>query len=144
MTQVHRYGASSRPVGSIAAITSGITKSAHSSHAPLPGESNTRWPLTTHESCHLGLSRRPTMDTSSSISIQCSPDRLSSTWPLCSGVACKRRGSQASGTPKMRPSSRSTQKLCSSKRTASGSGEKLTPSPFDFVASLLDNSIQRG
>lgn len=35
-----------------------------------------------------------------------------------SGLACKSRGNHANGTPKVRPSVKSTHIVCSSKRTA--------------------------
>jgi hypothetical protein len=58
------------------------------------------------------------------------------------GVPWRRRGNQASGTPSVRPSSKSTQKLCSSKRTDKGSGEVVMPGVPDLVPMLLDHPRQ--
>ena len=84
---------------------------------------------------------RPATDISSSISSQCRPERLSSTCSCCRGVACSRRGNQASGMPSVRPSSRSTQKLFSSNRTASGSGGKEVMPSVTGLA--LQTSLRR-
>jgi len=72
---------------------------------------------------------RPSIEMSSSRASQWMPRELSSKPARCSGVAAKRRGNQANGTPTTRPSSRSTHRLSSSKRTALA--EVVIPSPFD-------------
>ena len=58
------------------------------------------------------------IEISSSSFSQWRPTRLNSTRSRWAGVACIRRGNQASGTPSVRPSLRSIHIVCSSKRTA--------------------------
>src|SRR5580704_1638996 len=82
--------------------------------------------------------RRPAIEISSSRSSQCSPTRLISTRARASELACKRRGNHASGTPKVRPSVKSTHIVCSSKRTAVA--EMVIPCLQDQGSSFRDNA----
>src|SRR4029077_10457251 len=81
---------------------------------------------------------RPAIEISSSRSSQCRPTRLISTRVRASGLACKRRGNHASGTPKVRPSVKSTHIVCSSKRTAVA--EIVIPCLQDQRSSFRDNA----
>jgi len=69
---------------------------------------------------------------SSSSSSQCSPRLLMDTWSRCSAEPCSKRGNQASGTPRVRPSESSTHMLSWSKRTALALTEELIPYPADW------------
>src|SRR5580698_10644572 len=81
---------------------------------------------------------KPAIEISSSRSSQCKPTRLISTRARASGLACKRRGNHASGTPKVRPSVKSTHIVCSSKRTVVA--EMVIPYLQDQSSSLGDNA----
>src|SRR5579884_1564952 len=93
-------------------------------------------------SCRRVMSPRPAInpaiEISSSNSSQCNPVRLISTFARCAGEALSRRGNQASGTPNVRPSVRSTHIVCSSKRTSVA--EMLMPCSQDQVASVVHNA----
>src|SRR5580692_9531165 len=61
----------------------------------------------------------------------------------CSGVLLSRRGNHARGTPRTRPSLRSTQKLSSSKRTRVGLTEQFIPFPLDEAPVCVDDLDQQ-
>ena len=75
---------------------------------------------------------------SSSISSQCRPTRVSSTRARCAGLASRRRGKHASGTPSVRPSLSSTHIVCSSKCTdmAERSTRALSAAPRGAAAGV--------
>ena len=79
---------------------------------------------------------------SSSRASQCKPRpvTLIRTGARCSGEARTRRANHAKGAPIVRPSSRSTHKVSSSKRTALA--EMLMPRPFDLFASRDNNPAE--
>src|SRR5580692_7760538 len=81
---------------------------------------------------------RPAIEISSSRSSQCRPTRLISTRARASVLACKSRGNHANGTPKVRPSVKSTHIVCSSKRTAVA--EMVIPCLQDQSSSFRDNA----
>src|SRR5262249_37056632 len=60
----------------------------------------------------------------------------------CSRVARKRRGNHASGTPKVRPSERSTHMLSSSNRTLTALTKEFIPRFFDALTVRLDQHQQ--
>src|SRR5690242_5967049 len=62
--------------------------------------------------------------------------------PRCFGVACSRRGNQASGTPRVRPSESSTHILSSSNLTVVALTEEVVPSLFDALTVRLDQFQQ--
>src|ERR1700730_6923457 len=75
---------------------------------------------------------------SSSISSQCRPTRVSSTRARCAGLASRRRGNHASGTPSVRPSLSSTHIVCASKCTdmAERSMRALSAAPRGAAAGV--------
>jgi hypothetical protein len=86
------------------------------------------------------------MEMSSSRASQWSPRLLMRSWSRCSGVARRRRGNQARGTPRVRPSLRSTHMLSASKRTLIGAAVALTevviPCSFDTALVVFDDFQQ--
>ncbi len=75
-------------------------------------------------------------------SSQCNPRGLISHAILCDGGACNRRGNQANGTPRTRPSIRVTHIESSSKRTALALGKQFIPLSLDQVNIRLDHRDQ--
>ena len=79
------------------------------------------------------------MEMSSSSASQWRPRVLMRTCSRCSGDAFRRRGNHASGTPRTRPSLRSTQKLSSSKRIRSGLTKVFIPEALNSIPVDSDN-----
>src|SRR3990167_10791639 len=79
---------------------------------------------------------------SSSSPSQWMPSRLRKNADLSTSDAWSRRGNHAIGAPIVRPSSSSTHRQWSSKRTDRGSGEIVIPCPFEFFAPLFDKTNQ--
>src|SRR5260370_31444862 len=82
------------------------------------------------------------MEMSSSSASQCRPRLLILTCSRCSVVACRSRGNQASGTPIIRPSLRSTHMLSGSKCTRVALTEEFIPYPLDPLFVGLDDFQQ--
>ena len=72
----------------------------------------------------------PSMERSSSSASQCRPKGLMVTAARCCGVAFRRRGNPATGTPRVRPSDRPTHIVSSSNRTSVA--EVVMPCVVDF------------
>jgi hypothetical protein len=67
---------------------------------------------------------------------------LIETCARCAGEPRNNRGNQASGTPRVRPSDNSTQKLSSSNRTLLALTKELIPGPQDKVSAMGDKFKQ--
>src|SRR5579863_1198451 len=82
------------------------------------------------------------MEISSPRSSQCRPRVLLTTCSRCACEPRNRRGNHASGTPSVRPSDNSIQKLSSSNRTLLALTKELIPGPQDKTSAMRDDLNQ--